>query len=214
MSTLTTGLAGQQQLRSARRGGPDQAAWPSAALALRCGNLILVPSASGRRPSSQHALPGCSSSPLSSHSRAAFGHSYCLLRHWRRCRLPSMRRTWGGHLSQASLVEAAASAHDALRGRSGHCVLGGQVLAAVVGAQSPNFDFGPHSLHYRSHFARPAEASSQRDERGEVGPSQDEEANDSRAIARLPAYFGPGQLVWRIAPRDVTLGGQESGRIL
>ena len=67
MSTLTTGLAGQQQLRSARRGGPDdspdQAAWPSAALALRCGNLILVPSASGRRPSSQRALPGCSSSP-------------------------------------------------------------------------------------------------------------------------------------------------------
>ena len=63
MSTLTTGLAGQQQLRSARRGGPDQAAWPSAALALRCGNLILVPSASGRGPSSQRALPGCSSSP-------------------------------------------------------------------------------------------------------------------------------------------------------
>jgi hypothetical protein len=63
MSTLTTGLAGQQQLRSARRGGPDQAAWSPAALALRCGNLILVPSASGRGASSHRALPGCSSRP-------------------------------------------------------------------------------------------------------------------------------------------------------
>ncbi len=66
MSTLTTGLAGQQQLRSARRGGPDQAARSSAALpaalALRCGNLILVPPASGRGASSHRALPGCSSS--------------------------------------------------------------------------------------------------------------------------------------------------------
>ena len=46
MRTLTTGLAGQQQPRSARRGGPCQPAGPSAAplaaLALRRGNLILV----------------------------------------------------------------------------------------------------------------------------------------------------------------------------
>ena len=47
MSTLTTGLAGQQQLRSARRGGPDQVAWLTAAsrsaLALRGRNFIVVP---------------------------------------------------------------------------------------------------------------------------------------------------------------------------
>ena len=46
MSTLTVGLAGQQQPRSARRGGPCQPVGPSAAslaaLALRCGSLILV----------------------------------------------------------------------------------------------------------------------------------------------------------------------------
>jgi hypothetical protein len=44
MSTMTTGQAGQQQLRSASRGGPDQRARPSAAssagAALRHGNLI------------------------------------------------------------------------------------------------------------------------------------------------------------------------------
>lgn len=44
MSTRTTGLAGQQQLRSASRGGPNQRAWPSATFlaraALRHGNLI------------------------------------------------------------------------------------------------------------------------------------------------------------------------------
>lgn len=44
MSTLTTGLAGQQQARSARGGGPDQSALSSealpAALALRRGNFI------------------------------------------------------------------------------------------------------------------------------------------------------------------------------
>jgi hypothetical protein len=47
---MTTGLAGQQQLRSARRGGPGRAAWPSTApsggLTLRCGNLIATPLAS------------------------------------------------------------------------------------------------------------------------------------------------------------------------
>jgi len=46
MSTLTTGVAGQQQPRSARRGGPCQPAGPSVApltaLALRRGNLIVV----------------------------------------------------------------------------------------------------------------------------------------------------------------------------
>ena len=44
MSTLTTGLAGQQQARPARGGSPDQPAWSSAALsallAPRRGNLI------------------------------------------------------------------------------------------------------------------------------------------------------------------------------
>jgi hypothetical protein len=44
MSTKTTGVAGQQQLRSASRGGPNQQARPSAAsparAALRHGNLI------------------------------------------------------------------------------------------------------------------------------------------------------------------------------
>ncbi len=51
MRILTTGLAGQQQPRSARRGGPDQPDWSSAArpavLALRRGNLILIQLASG-----------------------------------------------------------------------------------------------------------------------------------------------------------------------
>lgn len=47
MSTLTTGLAGQQQLRSAKEGGPDQPAASSGglspALALRHGNLMSTP---------------------------------------------------------------------------------------------------------------------------------------------------------------------------
>jgi len=47
MSTLTTGAAGQQQLRSARRDGPDRSSWPSAnrsaGLALRCGSPIMTP---------------------------------------------------------------------------------------------------------------------------------------------------------------------------
>jgi len=46
MSTLATGMAGQQQARSARRGGPCQPAGPSAgplaALVRRYGNLILI----------------------------------------------------------------------------------------------------------------------------------------------------------------------------
>lgn len=46
MSTLTTGLAGQQQLRSARPGGPAQTFWSSAApwadSASRCLNLIFI----------------------------------------------------------------------------------------------------------------------------------------------------------------------------
>lgn len=71
MRTLTTGLAGQQQLRSARRGGPDQAVWSPAArssaalpaaLGRRRGNLILVDPASGRGECSPE-LSGCSLSP-------------------------------------------------------------------------------------------------------------------------------------------------------
>ena len=63
MSTLTTGLAGQQQqLRSARGGGPFQAAWLSpalaAALALWYENFIFAPPLSGRGESSQRVLAG------------------------------------------------------------------------------------------------------------------------------------------------------------
>ena len=153
-------------------------------------------------PGRRRCGPAAAAAPPSSHSRAAFGHSYCLLRHWRRCRFPSMRRTRGGHLSQASLVEASASAHDALCGRSGHCVLGGQVRASGLRGccrrhrdlpcrrNRRNFDSGSHSLHYRSHFARPAKASSQRDERDEAGPSQDEDAvNGQRALQHCARHW-------------------------
>ena len=56
-----TGLAGQQQLRSPRRGGPNQSTWPSAAfpaaVALRHGNLIVTHCPCARKPGSWSTRP-------------------------------------------------------------------------------------------------------------------------------------------------------------
>ncbi len=63
MRILTTGLAGRQQPRSARRGGPDQPARSSTARpdvpALRRGNPILTQLASGGgKPVNTDSVPG------------------------------------------------------------------------------------------------------------------------------------------------------------